>query len=147
MSKVFKDMFGRGINVGDMVLHLWTYVDGRGRPYGGKNGVNHKLGTVIRLNPKSIRIRHRDKGEEGESNIYNTTNRIIIMENESFYVRKEGFINEALKKHTEVLEKEVGKCSRLRSRNKKLREVIKEKDRKIAELNKCSRFDLIDFED
>ena len=94
---IYKDMMGRTIKVGDHVLHLWCRVTYHGQAEGGPSMIKHKLATVIKLNPKSIRIRYRKKRETKEGNITNTTNRIIVMENDELRINPEDIVEETMK--------------------------------------------------
>ena len=82
-QKTFRDLLGREIKVGDNVLHLWTKIGSDGYPTGGKEAINKKLATVIKQTPKGVGIEWRDSRDKRvikKSTIYNTTNRLIILD-------------------------------------------------------------------
>ncbi len=85
-QKTFRDLLGRDIKVGDTVLHLWTYVGIDGYPNGGKGAIKKKLATVIKQTPKGIGIEWRDSHDKRKikkSTIFNTRNRLIILDGKS----------------------------------------------------------------
>ena len=120
----YKDMLGRTIKQGGHVLHLWCKVDPNGHPEGGPSMIKHKLATVVKLNPKSIRIQYRDKRKNKESNITNTKNRIIVMKNDELRINPEDIAEEVMKEQ-ETYKKTV------RTRLKNLREDIKIFQKKV----------------
>ena len=82
-EKTYKDMLGNVVQEGNKVLHLWTDRDPQGYARGGKGAVKSKVATVVKINPKTIRIRWKNSHEGfNESNITNTRNRIIILSEE-----------------------------------------------------------------
>jgi len=150
----YKDMLGRIIKKGDHVLHLWCRIDTKGNIEGGPSKIKHKLATVIKLNPKSIRIRYRDKRKNKESNITNTKNRIIVMKDNELKITPED-ISEAVMKEQDQYRKTMN--TRLRNTKEELKEfkktfdiLLQERDELkevIQELTKGSeRFRLLDLE-
>ena len=99
----FKDLLGRHIYIGDNVIHLWFRIDGRGRHMGGKSGVNYKIATVIKQTKKGISIEWRDKHNKikvKKSTIFNTTNRLIVLDGESLSLHYEDIVNDVVKSHS-----------------------------------------------
>ncbi len=103
-EKVYKDMLGKEIFVGDEVLHLWLKIDGDGFPQCGKAGVKHKFATVIKICPNSVRLLHHDLNES-ESNVFTTTNRIIVINNKELIINKESIVNESIAAHEKELKR------------------------------------------
>jgi len=103
-EKTFKDMMGKEIKLGDEVLHLWLEVDDNGYPATGKKGVRNKLATIIKICPKSVRLRHHDVAKS-ESNVFNTLNRIIIVNNKELIIQKDFLIDEFVTSHIKELKR------------------------------------------
>jgi len=79
-QKIFKDFFDKIIKIDDEVLHLWCVIN-NGRVYGGEKAVQHKIGKIINLNTKTVRMEWLDQnGEYHQSSIKNTKNRIIVLD-------------------------------------------------------------------
>lgn len=102
-KKPFKDMLGHDITLGDKVLHLYLEVDWHGNVRQGKTGVKNKLATVVKICPKSIRLRHED-AKKTESVVMNTKNRIIVVNNNELVIQDNCLMNHGLKQKTEELE-------------------------------------------
>lgn len=103
-EKIYKDMMGKDIAVGDVVLHLWLVVDDNGYPNCSKRGVKNKFATVVKMCPKSVRLRHHDLNES-ESNVFNTINRLIVVNNKELIVQKDFLVTEALAQHSKELKR------------------------------------------
>jgi hypothetical protein len=142
-KKTFKDMLGKEIQVGDECMHLWLTMDRRGwMQDSGKAGVKNKRAIVIKVNDKSIRIRHRDK-EQSESNVFTTENRIIVTENGKLIVGKDYITNEEIREMNIEMEKykkeSTKENKKLEKRNEKLEEqnkALEEQGQKIDKQNK-----------
>ena len=88
--KIFKDLFGRTIKVGDTVLKVWANdMNFYERGQGSEGSIQYRIAKVVRFCPKSIRIeynensykRHKlNKNGLFDCSVYNTRNRIIILE-------------------------------------------------------------------
>ena len=116
-QKTFRDLLGRDIKIGDNVLHLWTKVDSSGYAQGGKGSVNKKLATVIKQTPKGIGIEWRDSHDKRQikrSTIFNTRNRLIILDGKKLKLEYNDIVNDVQKSH-EKYKKSIG------TRNKNLR--------------------------
>ena len=96
-QKTFRDLLGRDIKIGDNVLHLWTKVDPRGYANGGKGAINKKLATVIKQTSKGIGIEWRDSHNKKiikKSTIFNTTNRLIVLDGKKLFLNYEDIVND-----------------------------------------------------
>ncbi len=116
-QKTFRDLLGRDIKIGDNVLHLWTKVDSSGYAQGGKGSVNKKLATVIKQTPMGIGIEWRDSHDKRKikrSTIFNTRNRLIILDGKKLKLEYNDTVNDVQKYH-EKYKKSIG------TRNKNLR--------------------------
>ena len=101
-QKTFKDLLGRDIKVGDSILHLWTRVDSRGYPQGGSGAINKKLATVIKLTSKGVGIEWRDSRNKRlikRSTIFNTRNRLIVLDGKSLKLNIEDIVNDVELSH------------------------------------------------
>ena len=101
-QKTFRDLLGRDIKVGDNVLHLWTKVDPMGYARGGEGAINKKIATVIKQTPKGIGIEWRDgynKKKIRKSTIFNTRNRLIILDGKSLILNIEDIVEDVEKSH------------------------------------------------
>ncbi len=80
-KRIFKDLFGKEIEVGQTVLNLWANDnDYPKRGEGGPGVIQFRISGVVKINPKSIRIEYMNSHKEmAQCNIYNTSNRILIM--------------------------------------------------------------------
>lgn len=78
----YKDMLGKKLVIGQKAINVFIRSDGpSGEPIG------HRMCEIIKINPKSVRIRYEKKlGQLGESNIYNTINRLIVLKESNGYV-------------------------------------------------------------
>lgn len=78
-------MLGKTLVVGQKAINVFIRSDGpSGEPIG------HRMCVIIKINPKSVRIRYMKKlGIRGESNIYNTINRLIVLKESNGYVNDE----------------------------------------------------------
>jgi hypothetical protein len=104
-QKTFRDLLGRDIKIGDNVLHLWTRVDARGYPTGGEGAIHKKLATVTKQTPKGIGIEWRDSKDKRrirKSTIFNTRNRIIVLDGKKLILE----IDDIIKDVEEVHEKD-----------------------------------------
>ena len=74
MTPEYNDMLGKTIKIGQTCINLF-FQSVSGEPIG------HRIYTIKKINGASVRIQYDiSNGEFGESNIYNTTNRLIILE-------------------------------------------------------------------
>lgn len=91
----YKDMLGKTLVVGQKALNVFIRSDGpSGEPIG------HRLCEITKINPKSVRIRYKKKlGQTGESNIYNTVNRLIVLKESNGYIH-----NGSMKNRWEILD-------------------------------------------
>ncbi len=120
-QKTFRDLLGRDIKIGDNVLHLWTRIGTNGYVQGGEGAVNSKLATVIKQTAKGIGIEWRDKRDKRKvkkSTIYNTRNRLIVLDGKSLILNYDDIV-EDVKKEYERQKKSIN------TRNKNLRTKIK----------------------
>jgi hypothetical protein len=91
MKKDFKDMLDRPLKVGQIVLNVWVSSGKRESDFGEPTGpISSRLGRIIKFNEQSVRIKHKN----GYSNIFNSTNRLIIMSDEIMSEWKEGRIED-----------------------------------------------------
>ena len=155
-QKTFRDLLGRDIKIGDNVLHLWTKVDRAGYAQGGKGSINKKLATVVKQTKKGIGIEWRDSHNKKmikKSTIYNTMNRLIILNGESLALNYDDVVHDVEKSYekykksmrtrnknlTKKSELEKEQNDKLTTENTKLKQLIKE-------LTKGSeRFELLDL--
>jgi chromosome segregation ATPase len=155
-QKTFRDLLGRDIKVGDNVLHLWTKIDSRGYSTGGKGAVNKKLATVIKQTEKGIGIEWRDSHDKRRikrSTIFNTRNRLIVLDGKSLKLEIDDIVKDVEESHEKYRKS-------METRRKNLRHELKlvEEDRdrlyeEIKELNKAiktltqdsERFNILDL--
>ena len=104
-EKIFRDLFNREIKSGDKVLHLWCEKDEQGGIRGGKKAVRHKHAHVINFSEKTVRIEWQNEdGDIIQSSIKNTSNRIIILTEDSNLIERAEY-----KVKVEIQEKLLGK--------------------------------------
>lgn len=78
-KKEYKDLLDKEVKIGDKVLHLWTYVDTKGYPHGGKGAIKCKIATVVKFTPSGIQIKYIKDGTECKSVVRNIKNRILVL--------------------------------------------------------------------
>ncbi len=152
-KKIFKDLFGKEIKIGDTVLNIWAN-NGFYRDIGqGDAGVfQYRIAKVIKFCPKSIRIEYMQNNELRDTSIFNTHNRIIIMTNKNEIINDSDMetcikINE--KKMVKLEKKLLTTQQTLNRANSK----IEKKDEKINELTNTvkdleshyARFNILDL--
>ena len=72
----YKDMLGKVLRIGQTCINVFVQ-DSTG---GNGERIGHRLCEIIKINPASVRIRYtKENGKEGQSNIYHTTNRLIVL--------------------------------------------------------------------
>ena len=70
----YKDMLGKSLVVGQTALNVFIQSK-------SQEPIGHRICEIIKLNGMSVRIRYeKSDGTEGQSNIYNTTNRLIVLQ-------------------------------------------------------------------
>jgi len=97
-------------------LLRWTIRDNNGNAIGGKGAVRHRLATVTKINPKTVRIKYPNwMGEETGDNISNTTNRLIVL------MKNGGILSDEIITHTVEMEKKLA----VKYQNKEIKELKK----------------------
>jgi len=140
-QKIFRDLLGRDIKIGDNVLHLWTRVDNRGYPIGGQGAINKKIATVIKQTPNGIGIEWRDKRDKRikRSTIFNTKNRLIVLDGKKIMLNFDDIVKDVeesyekykksmatkIKNLNEELKLSEKERIELKTENKELKEAIK----------------------
>jgi len=141
-KNTFKDLLGRDIKIGDNVLHLWTRFDNYGYPQGGKRAISKKLATVIKQTPKGIGIEWRDSRDKKtikKSTIFNTENRLIVLDGESLKLNYEDIIHDVEKSYEKYKKSMATKNRNLTAENTELKKLIKEL------IKGSERFELLDL--
>jgi len=83
----FYDMLGKLLVPGQKAINIFINNKSNGEPIG------HRLCEIIKINPRSIRIKYIKKnGFFRESNIYNTTNRLIILKESDGHIAGENIV-------------------------------------------------------
>lgn len=73
-----KDLLGKTLRIGQIAVNIFP----RDKKHKGEFGesIQHRLCKIIKINSSGVRIEYQNKdGETGQSNIYNTANRLIIL--------------------------------------------------------------------
>ena len=142
IQKPFKDLLGRDIKIGDNVLHLWTRIYKGGYVQGGMGAVNKKLATVIKQTSKGIGIEWRDSRDKKtikKSTIFNTENRLIVLDGESLKLNYEDIIHDVEKSYEKYKKSMATKNRNLTAENTELKKLIKEL------IKGSERFELLDL--
>ena len=101
-QKTFRDLLGRDIKIGDNVLHLWTKIGVNRYVQGREGAVNSKLATVIKQTPKGIGIEWRDKRDKRKikrSTVFNTRNRLIVLDGKNLIINYDDIVNDVKKEY------------------------------------------------
>jgi hypothetical protein len=128
-EKKWKDLFGKEIHLEDTVLNVWANNDlYRDKGQGGEGAIQYRVAKVIKINPKSIRIEYSHEGELRDCNIYNTANRIIVM-NDDGSISSEKNVNAIIRAKTE-------KHNRIKKKYVNIKKKLEQSESKIGKLTK-----------
>lgn len=155
-EKIFKDLLGRKIKIGDNVLHLWTKTDSRGYPQDGKGAIKKKLATVISQTSKGIGIEWRDpqdKKKIKKSTVFNTQNRLIVFDGKKLNLEIEDIVKDVEEAHEKYKKSMATKRKKLKAELKVQEEInitLVKKNTELEEAIKAltegsERFNMLDL--
>ena len=164
-KKIFKDLLGRIIRKGDVVLNIWAKTGlCKTRGDGGDGTIQWRICQVDGFTDKSVRLLYKDPNKHLKKprkiNIYNNENRIIVIKESAIVLdtNASNKIIERLKNNIQGQEQELIRIKQILSKtnsknNRLIRKVNNRLIRKVDELQEHiaeeekarQRFDILDF--